>query len=70
MDGELAMHSTEVQRSDKCALGAQRESNQGESQQESLDSRQVVSNRFQCRRCWVECRMFLRVEITAEAQGS
>ena len=41
------MHSTEVQKSDKGALVAQRESNQGESQQGSLDSRQVVSNRFQ-----------------------
>jgi len=47
MDGVLAMHSTEVQRSGKGALVAQRKSNQGESQQGSLDSRQVVSNRFQ-----------------------
>jgi len=44
-NGELAVHSTEVQKSDKGALVAQRESNQGESQQGSLDSRQVVSNR-------------------------
>jgi len=41
------MHSTEVQTSGKGALGAQRESNQGESQQGSLDLRQVVSNKFQ-----------------------
>ena len=34
------MHNTEVQRSDKGALVTQRESNQGESQQGSLDLRQ------------------------------
>ena len=46
-DRKLARHSTEVQRSGKGALGAQRKSNQGDSQQGSLDSRQVVSNRAQ-----------------------
>ena len=46
-NGQLAVHSTEVQKSGKGALVAQRESNQGDSQQGSLDSRQVVSNRVQ-----------------------
>ena len=46
VDGQLSMHSTEMQKSDK-GMVAQSELNQGESQQGYLDLRQGVSNRFQ-----------------------